>query len=808
MDTALRATSQHVRGYPSPLHALVGLRSRLASRRALSVARSLLAQSVRLATFGYLLVTLFPGEFWPIGTGLDWSWQFGLNYLSLSQYVYGRDFVYTYGPLGYLFIPKPIGDNLAQSVTFWLFVHCLFAILIGFWIFQAKLPWQSITFVTAYVIANLVGLLYEYHLLIILALLLALAIQHPRIATESLFCGGILAFALAFLKFSLGVAAVAMLGAAVVGSVLVASTAWWRPGLAAVAGYAIGALALSTLFLRSPANFLAWVAASLQMVQGFDIAPSTERPENVAVLGIVGLTVSAVLLTSLAVQRLRLALVGLILAGPMAMSFKHAFVRQDGHITIFFPFLLGCTAVLMLTSRRSRELHACMAAFLLLIVLALPIGSLFGTFSYGSVTDFVAGVRGWARIQAMADLSGTERRLARESARNLENVRLPPAWLATLGEKGGTVDIAPWELSYVAANDLRWKPSPLLQTYLANTRFLDEWNASHFGGLEAPSFMIVDYVDIDGRNPLVAAPATWRAILNNYEEVPVERRGHTLLLRRREAPTIEDARLLREDRADIRGWVEVPESDKLLYAEMNLELTAWGRMMKALYRVPPILLLLQFDDGQYGVHRLIPDTARNGMLINYLPRSTDAFGELLRGRANSRVRRFRVTGPGADYFQGADARLVWRETPPRIAYRASEHLSLDGLRYVPRRAEVGISSVNNEPLVANQARARVDAFRHAFVSINGWALDVGARTAASTVVIEASDGLQIPTMYGSESPNVPPSNTMLGVKGAGFRVSFPVALLGRGVHVLRFKVLLEDASAYDLVDRTLTLEIV
>ncbi len=75
----------------------------------------------------FLLLATFPGHYQPIRTGLDPSYQYGLNFLANSDQVFGRDVAFTFGPLGYLLIPLDIGNNLVESILLRLLVHALFA---------------------------------------------------------------------------------------------------------------------------------------------------------------------------------------------------------------------------------------------------------------------------------------------------------------------------------------------------------------------------------------------------------------------------------------------------------------------------------------------------------------------------------------------------------------------------------------------------------------------------------------------------------------------------------------------------------
>lgn len=55
----------------------------------------------------WIALALIPQPPQILGTGLDASWAYALNLAHVDHYVFGRDVVFTFGPLGYLFYPAP-----------------------------------------------------------------------------------------------------------------------------------------------------------------------------------------------------------------------------------------------------------------------------------------------------------------------------------------------------------------------------------------------------------------------------------------------------------------------------------------------------------------------------------------------------------------------------------------------------------------------------------------------------------------------------------------------------------------------------
>ena len=80
-------------------------------------ARTLTDGAGRVVLLAYLALALFPGHYVPLGPGTDRSWMYALNRLVGSEFVHGRDVVFTYGPLGYLLWPSVMGSNLLYATV-------------------------------------------------------------------------------------------------------------------------------------------------------------------------------------------------------------------------------------------------------------------------------------------------------------------------------------------------------------------------------------------------------------------------------------------------------------------------------------------------------------------------------------------------------------------------------------------------------------------------------------------------------------------------------------------------------------------
>jgi hypothetical protein len=634
---------------------------------------SLAARILLLGCSLYLLVVMYPfaGDAQPIPAG-D-TWPYGLNYLVGSPYLAGRDWAFTYGPLGFLLFSENIGKNLYWGLGFWIQAYAIFSAAVVYLVWHTKRIEQGLLFVAGYTLATALGLPHEPELFLLVALLLVVALSSLRLAIPAAVAAGILSSTLVFVKLTLGLEAILMIA--------VASALYLleqrqeirdpRPVLLMAASIVLTSLFLVATFLRSLRGFIAWLVASIELVRGYSIAMSTPGStvmllEGVAVVAIVAVAAFLFWRTGDPARALAPAF-----AIATFCVFKEGYVRQDPpHIVEFFPVALCLCALLVLASRRAAGLSVAAACLALVLAFsALAAVQLFGRASVADHTDYVVtGQAGWQNVEYLADLRAVQRRFDAEGAEGLATLKLPAEWLQPISKAHGTVDVVPLTISYVAANDLRWDPNPALQFYAAYTTFLDQRTARHFLGHGAPDFLLLQYIDIDGRNPWLSAPATWRAILDSYQVIrPGTDYGIALLQHRVTPagdPSLSPYGTLR---ARTGEDVIVPQVAAPLYAKVTMRLSPRGEVEALLLRIDPVNLELRYASGMVRSYRVTPETMRDGVLINYLPVSLPGFVSLLTGSADDRVTSFRIAGPGAAAYS-REVDISWWTSSARVTY--------------------------------------------------------------------------------------------------------------------------------------------
>jgi hypothetical protein len=441
----------------------------------LTTYRSGIVDKALFVLIAFVALLTFPGDFVPMTGGLDPSWMWGVNAFAAAGLPWGRDLIFSYGPLGYFARPLDVGHNMLYATAARLAVHCVIfgTVALVFW--RRRQPVPVFLFLVAYPIAVAWNVEFDYTAAGAMALAACAALElgvGPLLVLSAIFAGGLL-----FVKFATGLAALL--------TVLIALALWCRRqgrvGVAvlALASYVVVVLVASWWLFGSMTGLLDFARRSLQLSRGYNDAMSIVGPPGPLVAAAFLLLLTPVM-AALAGTAPGSADVFLVFAVLIPFSAKHAFLRADWqHMPFFFGLMwwAGATALLWSGGRRRivPPLVLLTATAGLFVATAGPSVSAVYVARLGEI---VSGRFATDRIRRVINFSETRNTL--EASRALLRLReaLPAEWTREIGRS--TVMVLPWELSLCPANDLVCVPPPTLQIRHAD-RELDRWRPAAFG---------------------------------------------------------------------------------------------------------------------------------------------------------------------------------------------------------------------------------------------------------------------------------------------------------------------------------------
>lgn len=580
---------------------------------------------------GAYIVLLFPPFLYSLpGIGLDPSWSEVIAYAAREHWQWGRQIVFTYGPLGYL-SPNLYSESLAATA---MVLNGMLAVALAAGII-ALLPRQPIVVtIGLFILITLPAALMGRLAFTVLPLLAALLHFRPR-EPRPRFVPVILAAAsglFAVIYASSGVLAVGVLA-------LIDWDRWMRRRrpiflavflVAALAAYLAADQRLGDLplFLRSTYELIAGYASGMS-IAGSRVELAVFIVSSVGALVLVASGERAyrrdverrgdtwLLLAALAVFWL--------------VTFKTGFVRHDLHTRaawLALAFALAGYVGLRWEALGGSRLRAPIIALSILATVA----SIFvqhGDTQLTSIADDAFRVLVRRPAAALDEAMAAMRDPAAWAAQRREQQRAAHAAIRSavpLPPVAGSVDVIPNVQSSVIAHGLRYRPRPVFQDYAAYTPWLIEQNREHYRGPAAPEHVLFRPETIDNRYPLLDQATTVIELLSRYDPERID--GTLLDLRRRAAPLTFALRDSPEFEGALGQWIDVDGTDALVILRAEVTPNLLGRLASFALRPPILHIAVRLADGREREFRLVSGTARAGFLLSPLVDSALAFAAL------------------------------------------------------------------------------------------------------------------------------------------------------------------------------------
>lgn len=537
------------------------------------------------------------------GSFIDHSWRLALNMAVKENLVWGRDFVFTYGPLGYLNTGFPEHVSKWSIVLFHLFIIVNGAWMVRHFLFRAE---GKVGLAVAAVLllfnggflffkdSMTLGLYFAFHTLLFLK-------ERRMVSLAFMSLCSILAF---YMKVNMGI----VLNLMVV--VVFLFSLWMKPigRVPNLAFLAMHFMALCALSVPLRVHLPGYVGNSLSVIDSYNDAMYFPARKLHLVYALLMLALFAFpYLRSLkkVIESPYEMIACFMTSGLIFVLFKQGFVRADSaHDWIFIlgmPFFAVSAFQYARAAIPRATLGISMVGICLLSVFANR-GSWVKTFK-NKVTPF--------EFSVPKDVGSATNSIGLRST-------LPPRIVRHVGDK--TVDVLGYGISYVYYNGLRYNPRPVIQSYQAYNPRLIDMNAAKYESDLAPEFVLYHFFSIDNRHPFWDEPKTYLPLLTDYSildsvEVPPSHKA-LLMFRRIDRPRRMTSRVVLDTVVKLNTRFPIPGSDRLLYMRVDCRRTPAGSLRRFFYQPSELGLELTYSDGGRETFRAIPPILKSGVPIN------------------------------------------------------------------------------------------------------------------------------------------------------------------------------------------------
>jgi len=758
----------------------------------------------------YFFITFLPIP-WGISTGLDPSWQYAISYASDQKMTFGKEIIFTYGPLGFLIHGSATESNFQAILSFRWAIHLILSIIFGIEIFRNyhKKDLISLSIIIFFMFSfEVLNGSTDYALLLIFLMLLPYEInfrrQYQVILCSSLL--GILAGICLTMKFTLGVS---IFGASLlyyIGNILNITrsntTSFLHKPLIFIISSILTLHVTLNVLSQNSASVIEYLKNCLEISSGYSTAMSIVGSAWETASAIFFLTLILVLLVTKSINNRDSMGYNLALAFISWIAFKHGFVRQDAHVLIFVSFV-PFVVYLCLRQSNNNNLRLRKAILsttaqvisILVILIYLFIPSPFGQVvpNFRSIIKeslFMTTFTQKLNYIFHVDVS----KIIAPYRENLFGARLPIHVMNEIKDK--IIDVIPWEISLIPANNLMWQPRPVFQSYSAYTSSLDNLNAESIL-MKKRDYILYNFQSIDGRHPFFDEPETFFYVFCNYTVSPdisgyvnTDAIKNIMILRKREKSICSPSSTVNLHHSIL--WkndfqLNTP-SNTLVRASIKFNYSLIGKIYKTLFRLPPIYIKVIDSSQGSSQYRIVPDNAPNGIIINFLPQDPDDVLAMFRGDLPIPVKRISFSTSNYLLFSKfIDIKLLtstFMDEMFSFKYKNENYQNLD-----LKDTEFKTSFIDGyDGWLDNSGTIELDKNKvnNESIYIKGWAYKKGSNRKKEIILITHDSNHIISVgQTGRSRYDVSAHFQDSSYDYSGWRIHIPLSKLPRGLHTIR-----------------------
>ncbi len=544
--------------------------------------------------------------------GIDPSLPFAFNYFFHFGIHFGTNVIFTYGPLAFLKMPIPMGNHLVIAIGFIsiLYLSFIYSLLyLGHIINKEK--WLLHIGISILVCQ----ICYLDHLLVGLTAL-SLLIHHERNNRIWLFVAVLSSLFGFYIKSSIGIISLLVLFSYIL--LYYYHYRDFKQPLLIVVGiigfyFIIWAVIYHTLY--GSVNFF---VGTLQLAKDNSAASSFYPPNNWWLLGTAILSFFAVPVFG---KNNKIYFFYGILFLSVFAAWKHSYSREEEvHLQSFYDFLILFFSMFLVYIERVRPMH--------IVLISVSLFTLYRNMFLTGVyhQDDRIQLNGINTFyETFFEYKNYVNKSNGISAENSRSRRLPPDVLNLIDS--ATVDVYPWDFSYIAANNLKWKPRPIMQSYAAYTQWLDDQDAHYFSSPNSAQFIVweltsdrygqMGFSSIDNRYLLNDEPNAIYQFFNHYK--PVYKNNEIILFKKTEKEHLLAPAIIKVDSTEWNHWVAVPKTgDGIIRAKTFFSKNVLGFLKAFIYKDEESRMDCKLKNGNVVQYRIVPNSAERGLWITPL----------------------------------------------------------------------------------------------------------------------------------------------------------------------------------------------
>lgn len=634
-------------------------------------------QTLFLVFFGFIYFSLsLPAGY--AGFNIDASWHESLVMAIDKGFVFGRDFIFNYGPLGYLntgLLPKSVTIGVLVSAEIFTLLNYL--IIIRFCFQKAGKNWWVVA-ISSLLILMPWGFISDTSFTFFYFFLFWLVYALKTRNSAALLLAVLISVLIFYIKVNLSIIVYGLFGASLI--------YFWL-----VKAFTLRTVIicwLSQILLTYALSFVlhvdipTYLEASLKIIDAYQDAMAAmllSTKELLSLLFFEALIVLVVLVfifktfRSIFQNNFEGVYLYLLIALAWFLGFKQAHTAVGAYnIFGFFLLMPPLAALIYLFTENSHKVWAgrMFIAVLCLQLLATQLIRFYigektfkgylltypptsisqeisaNSFSISHVFDI---------LEQKNPINYLKRLFTYEYEDNFKNspVQLPNDLMAKVGN--ASIDIVPHQISHIYFNRMNYNPRPIIQSYQANSDWLMKKNGEKYLSKTAPEFVLFRTEAFREQNPFWVETDLSEALLRKYAltDTTVVQQDTFYLFHRNKilkGLTYSD---LPSIKFKLNEDIQIPKSSNPIRFSAKITYSAKGKLARLFFQPPYLYCSVTYENGRQETFRLIDKILRGGVFINQkITTQAEACNFFLnKGVDNQRVTKIRFW---AKYTSGFD----------------------------------------------------------------------------------------------------------------------------------------------------------
>lgn len=575
---------------------------------------------------------------------LDASWVLTLGFVNLKNLVWGSDFAFTYGPLSYLAIRNGWGMSKYSFLLFDIFYFInIFAIC--FITYKKSINKFLVILAIAAAFYTIPGYIGGSQALVLLLFMVFWIRQNLEDIKWFKYVFSIMLLVLMFfIKFN-----TALIAFLPYFGMLIYFAITRREKYSFLILYSIIPITLIYFFSKLlNVELYGYVISGIEMVSGyneimylnqFDIFKYQSLIYVFIFLSLLFLVIRIFLDRKMWLKNVFIVCLYCLC---LYIIYKQAFVRADSsHVIDFFCYiLLLLLCFIDFFIFKIKNFRSLITLTLLVIpVIIIAKNPQYKSFQNSNKIIKTAYFKGFSNFTSTSGLQlfPNENQLPETIKNKIENK---------------TVDAYPWNIQLLFENELNYLPRPVIQSYTAYTKYLENLNFEHYNSKNAPEFVIYEYLSIDNRYPLFDESKMNLILLNNYiavDSFSMHESNYLLLQKKKDFRPIELE--FKREYAILADSPLIPEMD--IYYEVELYHSLSGKIYGIFNHAPDIILSIKTKNLKQFEYKTSNALLKSGLFSNTFIFDNDSFQQSISNTIikENEIRQYKFLPKKNKYFK-------------------------------------------------------------------------------------------------------------------------------------------------------------